>query len=253
MMSESMSESVSMAELAGWARAAGVPATLLDPAALTRILAHWARVEETGRIMNLTALKGRAGFVRLVVDSATAARVYDGRGPAVDIGTGAGYPGLVLAALYPASRWVLVDSVGKKARFVAGAATALGLDQVAVRPVRAEALAATDGGRFQFAVARAAGALPVVAELALPLLAVGGTALLMRGPAAAEELPAAAALLTRLGAVVDRVETLDLPEDQGRRALVVIKKAAPSGTEFPRHGARLGTAIPGSEDATALE
>ncbi len=248
-----MSESVSTAELADWARAAGVPAALLDPAALARIAAHWARVEETGRVMNLTALKGRAGFVRLVVDSATAARVYDGRSPAVDIGTGAGYPGLVLAALYPASRWVLVESVGKKARFVAEAAAAVGLERVEVRPVRAEALAATEGGRFQFAVARAAGALPVVAELALPLLAVGGSALLMRGPAAVEELPAAAALLTRLGAVVDRVETLELPEGQGRRALVLLRKTAPSGTEFPRHGARLGTATPRSENATALE
>lgn len=242
-MSEAMGESVSVAELADWARAAGVPATLLDPAALTRILAHWARVEVTGRVMNLTALKGRAGFVRLVVDSLTAARVYDGWGPAVDIGTGAGYPGLVLGALYPASRWVLVESVGKKARFVAEAATALGLDHVVVRPVRAEALAATDGGRFQFAVARAAGVLPVVAELALPLLAVGGTALLMRGPAAAEELRAAAALLTRLGAVVDRVETLELPEDQGRRSLVVIKKVVPDGKGFPRHQGSSGRPV----------
>ena len=238
-----VSEAVSAAELAAWADAAGVAAGLLDPAALARILEHWARVEETGRVMNLTALKGRAGFVRLVVDSLTAARVYDGRGPAVDIGTGAGYPGLVLAALYPAARWVLVDSVGKKARFVAEAAAMLGLRQVEVRPVRAEALAAKGTERFQFAVARAAGALPVVAELALPLLAVGGAALFMRGPAAAEEVASARELLERLGGRVDRMETLELPEEQGRRTLVVVKKSAPSGPEFPRLGGRLGTPV----------
>ena len=241
-----MRESVTAAELAAWARAAGVPASLLDPAALARILAHWAQVEDVGRRMNLTALKGRAGFVRLVVDSATAARVYDGQGPAVDIGTGAGYPGLVLAALFPSTPWVLVDSVGKKARFVAESASALGLAHVDVRPVRAEALAVHERERFQFAVARAAGALPVVAELALPLLAVGGTALFMRGPAADEELRPVSALLHRVGGVVDRVETLELPEQQGRRALVVIKKTAPSGLEFPRSGGRLGAPLAGS-------
>ena len=238
-----LSEAVSREELAAWGEAAGVPAGLLDPAALARILEHWGRVEETGRVMNLTALKGRAGFVRLVVDSLTAARVYDGRGPAVDIGTGAGYPGLVLAALYPASRWVLVDSVGKKARFVAEAARTLGLRQVEVRAVRAEALAAHGTERFRFAVARAAGALPVVAELALPVLAIGGAALFMRGPGAAEEVASVRRLLECLGGRVDRMETLELPEAQGRRTLVVVKKTGPSGIGFPRSGGRLGTPV----------
>ena len=233
-------ESVSAEELSALGQAAGVSPSLLGPEALSRIVEHWRLVQEAGRVMNLTALKGRAGFVRLVVDSLTAGRVYRGEGPAVDIGTGAGYPGLVLAALYPEAPWVLVDSVGKKARFVSEVAAALGLQHVTVENVRAEALTATRAGAFRFAVARAAGALAVVSELAVPLLAVGGTALLMRGPAGERELGEAAPLIRRLGAEAERVEVLDLPGGEGRRALVVLKKREPSGQEFPRRGPRLG-------------
>lgn len=233
-------ESVSTEELSAWGQAVGVSPDLLSSEALSRILEHWRLVEEAGRVMNLTALKGRAGFVRLVVDSLTAARAYRGEGPAVDIGTGAGYPGLVLAALYPTASWVLVDSVGKKARFAAQASHALGLAHVRVHQARAEALGPDTREAFQFAVARAAGALGVVAELAVPLLAVGGTALLMRGPAGDSELEAANPLIRRLGAEVARVDRLELPQGEGARILVVLAKAEPSGPEFPRRGSHLG-------------
>jgi 16S rRNA (guanine527-N7)-methyltransferase len=201
-------------------------------------------VQDANRHVNLTALSGRSGFIRLVVDSLTAARAYDGGAHGVDVGSGAGYPGLVLAALYPEAPWTLVESVQKKARFLSEAAAALGLGRVRVVAARAEALAASQREGFGFAVARAVGSLPLVAELTVPLVAVGGAILLMRGPEGAQELHRTAPFLHRLGAGAPNLDTLDLPEEAGRRVLVGMRKIAETPPRYPRRGGALGRWAP---------
>jgi len=232
---------ISASQLKAWAAAVGV---IVNDDAAQRIVAHWDRVQAVGRTMNLTSLCGASGFVRLVVDSLTAARVYEGQSPAVDVGSGAGYPGLPLAALYPKALWWLVESVGKKARFLDAAVRELSFGNVRVRAERAEVLAGPTRERCQFAVARAVGSLAMVAELTVPLVQPGGTVLLMRGPEGRREAGATSEFLRRLGARVHRLDELDLPEGEGHRVLVVLEKVSATPAKFPRQGGQLGRLAP---------
>lgn len=234
-------EEISVTQLKAWAAEFGVS---VDDGAAHRILAHWDRVEAVGRTMNLTSLRGRSGFVRLVVDSLTAARIYTGQSPAVDVGSGAGYPGLPLAALYPHAVWWLVESVRKKARFVEATVEDLGFSSVRVAGERAEALTVPMRERCQFAVARAVGSLPLVAELTVPLVEAGGVVVLMRGADGRGESAAASELLARLGARVRQLDELELPEGEGRRVLVVLEKVSATPPKYPRQGSGLGRVVP---------
>jgi 16S rRNA (guanine527-N7)-methyltransferase len=118
----------------------------------------------------------------------------------MDLGTGGGLPGLVLAMGAPEIRWTLVDSVGKKVQAVRGFAATLGLNNVEVVQGRAESLGREPGwrGRFDGVVARAVAPLPVLLELARGFLADGGTLAAVKGPAWEEELTAAADALVAL-------------------------------------------------------
>jgi 16S rRNA (guanine527-N7)-methyltransferase len=113
-----------------------------------------------------------------VVDSLTAVRVLEGHRPRriVDLGSGGGFPGIPLVAVLPFTRGILVESVGKKARFLTTVVTALGLgDVLEVEPVRAESLSAGRVGRAETVVARAVAPLAELIELAFPLLPQGGS------------------------------------------------------------------------------
>lgn len=129
----------------------------------------------------------------------------------MDLGTGAGIPGLVLACRFPDSRWVLVDSVQKKARAVEGFATALGLDNVEVIVGRAEDLARNPAlrGVFDGVVVRAVAVLAVVAELARGFVKPGGCLVAMKGPSWRSEAVAAGGAFERLGWVDVHAERLD--------------------------------------------
>lgn len=119
----------------------------------------------------------------------------------IDVGSGAGFPGLPLAIALPWCRLTSLEATGKKARFQEKVAAALGLRNVTVIHDRAESLAHRDEYReaFDAAVARALAALPVVAELALPFLKVGGHAIAWKGPGADPEIAPARAACEKLG------------------------------------------------------
>lgn len=212
-----------------------VPAPGLD-----RVLAHWQLVENARRRLNLTTLRGRAALIRLILDSLSSLLVYRGQSPAIDIGSGAGYPGMVLAAVYPESRWTLVESIRKKAAFLTEAARVLSLDHVDVVAERAEALGRTRRNCYRWATARAVGSFSQVTEMALPLLAEGGHFLAMRGPKGRQEMEGSGAALSLLGARVVEAKSLTLPEGEGERWLIVVQKEGPTPEKFPRHGGSLG-------------
>lgn len=214
----------------------------ISAAARGRILAHWLLVRKAAAFMNLTALHDitDATVIRLIVDSLSAARWYDGEGPAADVGSGAGYPGLVLAALFPATPWTLIESRRKKAAFLESAASALALPQVEVAALRAEEVGRRSRGRYAFVVARAVGTLPLVAELGLPLLREGGRLLAMRGPEGSREVESGAVAVDRLGGAIEAVDRVDLPAEQGDRVLVVVGKRRPTPEKFPRRTGALG-------------
>ena len=188
---------------------------------------------------NLTAITDREGvYVRHFLDS-LALVPFLGEAPdsLVDLGTGAGLPGLPLKLLWPELAVTLVDSVGKKTAFLAHLVARLGLDGVRVVTARAEELGRDPRERecYAVAVARAVADLRVLAEYGLPLLRVGGRLLAPKGASAHDEAAAAGRALSLLGGEVAGIERVELP-GLDPRALVVISKVAPTDWRYPRPG-----------------
>ena len=199
-----------------------------------------ARLLAANRRVNLTRVTEPAEIARLhLLDSLAALPLIDGvmGSEAVDIGSGGGLPGLPLAMARPETRWTLVDSVGKKAAILEEFVEALGLRNVAVLSDRAEALGQAREHRERYAVAtaRACAALPVLAELALPLVAPGGLLIAWKGPLsdADDEVRRARVAIGQLGG--GRLSIVDpgLPVLGGHRLLTVPKERA-TAARFPR-------------------
>ena len=170
-----------------------------------------------------------------IADSLAGLEVPEFAPPALiaDLGAGAGLPGLVLAAVLPAARVVLVESAGRKCDFLRDAAAAMGLANAEVVCERAEAW--SDGlGRCDVVSARALAALPVLCEYAAPLLRDGGVLVAWKGAVEDPEAADAAAAARHLGLTADPVRAVVPFPGSERRTLHVLRKTAPTPPEFPR-------------------
>ncbi|HMQ29129.1 MAG TPA: 16S rRNA (guanine(527)-N(7))-methyltransferase RsmG [Chloroflexaceae bacterium] len=186
---------------------------------------------------NLTAIGDREGvYVRHFLDSlALAPQLGPAPGSLIDLGTGAGFPGVPLKLLRPELKLTLVDSVGKKTAFLVHLVSRLGLRDARVVTARAEELGRDPAERERYGVvtARAVADLRVLAEYGLPLLGVGGRMLAPKGAGAQEEAAAAARAIGLLGGELAAVEPVALPGVEPR-ALVIIAKVAPTDRRYPR-------------------
>ncbi|GAC1592217.1 MAG: 16S rRNA (guanine(527)-N(7))-methyltransferase RsmG [Candidatus Velthaea sp.] len=197
------------------------------PELIERLAAYGALVLDVNRTTNLTAARDPESFAAQILDALTLAQ--DVRGELIDIGSGAGLPGIPLA-IASGRRVTLVDSVKKKAAFLRTAIERLGLEGEAVDS-RAESLGRDSlyRERYGSATARAVSTAPTVAELTLPFLAVGGRALLQRGVMEAGEREALTDAARMLGGELIEERLLG-----GDRRLLVIVKAVPTQARFPR-------------------
>ncbi|NJN49167.1 MAG: 16S rRNA (guanine(527)-N(7))-methyltransferase RsmG [Alkalinema sp. RL_2_19] len=154
----------------------------------------------------------------------------------VDIGTGAGFPGLPIAIAKPDWKLTLVDSTRKKVKFVQQTATMLGLTGVDALSDRAEQLGHSKYYRAQYDLAtiRAVANPAVCIEYVMPLLRVGGTAILYRGQWTDEDAAMCERAVTALGGKVDRIETFETPLTNGARSCAYLKKLTPTTNEYPR-------------------
>jgi 16S rRNA (guanine527-N7)-methyltransferase len=191
--------------------------------------------------VNLTAItEEREAIVKHFVDSLTAVKLLDFDDRArplrvIDIGTGAGFPMIPLLILHPHWKVTLVDSVGKKLNFVRQALETIGL-QAEVVHGRAEDLAWDPNRRerYDLGIARAVADMPVLAELLLPFVKVGGQMIAMKGPSVDEELQRGAKAIRAMGGGPPEVTTLTLPDDAGDRSLVHILKGTGTPKQYPR-------------------
>lgn len=230
--------------------AAGLGVTVDDTAAerldvYARLLVEW------NERMNLTAITDPIGIVlKHFVDSLSAAPLLP-TGPfsLIDVGTGAGFPGVPLAILRGDMRLTLLDSLNKRLIFLEELCRAVGVSAVRVH-ARAE-----EGGRdpmlreqFDVATARAVAALPVLCELCLPFVKVGGRFIAMKGPDGDREQQEAARAVQTLGGRFAAAHAVQLPapEEEGgvsERRLIVVEKAVSTPKRYPRPNAKKAVPI----------
>ncbi|HEY58045.1 MAG TPA: 16S rRNA (guanine(527)-N(7))-methyltransferase RsmG [Anaerolineae bacterium] len=189
--------------------------------------------------VNLTAIREpEAVDAKHFLDSLSCLRVL-GRRPEqriVDVGTGAGFPGLVLKIACPSWEVTLVEAVGKKVAFCRHIVETLGLEGVEVLHTRAEELGHDPAHReaYDWAVARAVARLPILAEYLLPLVRVGGAMLAQKGETGPAEAQEAEYAIRVLGGELDRVVPVEVPGVAEDRYLIVVRKVAPTPARLPR-------------------
>lgn len=193
---------------------------------------------EWNQKFNLTAITDRHEMqLKHFYDSLTCLRAIPPEAKSlIDIGCGAGLPGIPLKIMLPGLKLVLADSVGKKVEFCRLAAQELGLTNVIALHARAEDLGQDKAHREQYdwAVARAVAPLPVLAEYLLPLLRVGGSMLAQKGSSAAGELEQANKAIRVLGGGQAKLDTFELPVTHDQRALIQVVKERNTPAQYPR-------------------
>jgi 16S rRNA (guanine527-N7)-methyltransferase len=188
---------------------------------------------------NLTAIRDVEGIrIKHFLDSLTCLQVmkpiHNER--IIDVGTGAGFPGIPLKIIYPGLKLTLVESVGKKAGFCKHMVEILHLENVDVLTLRAEEVGRLSNHRAQYdwALARAVASLPILSEYLIPLLKIGGHMLAQKGESAYAEAQASENAFKLLGAELQRIEKITLPGVADERFLVVAKKTAATPALYPR-------------------
>ena len=197
---------------------------------------------ERNTAVNLTAITEPQDIARKhFLDSFTAfaVRRWTGRERVVDVGSGAGFPGLALRIALPKIRVTLVESVGKKARYLEAACALLGLTDVEIRNERAEALGRERRDTYDVGTARAVGTLGMVNEYLLPFLRIGGDAIVWKGRVDAELAGAQKACVALGGEIASIVPTasLGVGDVLPGRNLVVVRKTRATPLRYPRTSA----------------
>ena len=206
-----------------------------------RFRAYYEYLEEMNRVMNLTAIKGEEDVARLhFLDCAAAlgAAEFSGRS-VIDVGAGAGFPGIVLRLLAPDISLTLLDSQKKRVDFLAAACTRLSLTDVSCVHMRAEEAPDEQRGSFDIAVSRAVARLNVLAELCLPFVRVGGVFLAMKGPEPEEEEAEARRAVEVLGGELLPRCGYVVPGTDLRRTVLIVKKVKETPKNYPRRFAKI--------------
>ena len=213
----------------------------LDSSKADQLLTFAEMLLEKNQVMNLTAITEPVDVAQLhLLDCAAVLTLADLKGKTVvDVGTGAGFPGMPLQILEPTAKLTLLDSLNKRIGFLQEVCDALNLKHTRCVHSRAEEYARDHREKFDYATSRAVAALNVLCELALPMVKVGGAFLAMKSVDCDEELRQAKSAIVQLGGTVESVRDYTIPGTDVRHRLITIRKVKSSPTSFPRAFARI--------------
>ena len=189
-------------------------------------------------VMNLTAITEDTQVAKLhLLDSLTVLCCADLRGKTlIDVGCGAGFPGVPLAIACPEAKITLLDSLGKRVKWLEQTLPQLGIQAECVT-ARAEEAVAQRRESYDFATSRAVARLNILLELTAPYVKVGGAVLAMKGAAAKEELGECAGALKKLGLKLEEVREFSI--DGTSHAVIVLRKVSPTPKQYPRRYAKI--------------
>ena len=220
---------------------AGLPQVGADPGCIPALERFADLLLEKNQVMNLTAITEPEAVATLhLLDSLSVWQAADLAGKSlIDVGTGAGFPGLPLRLAHPEIRLTLLDSLNKRVEFLREVCSQLGLEDVKCVHGRAEEFAAGHREQFDGAVSRAVADLRVLSELCLPLVKVGGVFLSMKSTDCEEELNAAKGAIRALGGRTERVVDYPIPATDVVHRIIVIRKLSPTPARYPRRFAQI--------------
>jgi len=203
------------------------------------LLTYEKELQEWNQKFNLTAIRDVESIrVKHFLDSFSCVLAWGATPPTslIDVGTGAGFPGLALKILYPNMKLTLVESVGKKTTFCQHVVSVLGLEHVNILKARAEELGQDRHYRekYDWAVARAVANLNVLSEYLLPLIKIGGTMLAQKGESGPAEAQSAEGAMKILGGKLKQLIPVNLPGVVDDRYLVLVEKVAATPHNYPR-------------------
>ena len=212
-----------------------------DEETLGRFRVYYENLEKYNRVMNLTAITGEEDAARLhFLDCAALLEAGELRGKSlIDVGTGAGFPGMVLKILCPELKLTLLDSLDKRLDFLRDTCERLGFADVTLVHARAEEPPEGFRESFDYASARAVARLNVLCELCLPYVKPGGAFLAMKGPELDAEIKEAYVALKTLGGTVERQIAYSIPGTDFDHRIALIRKTASSPKKYPRRWAQI--------------
>jgi 16S rRNA (guanine527-N7)-methyltransferase len=203
---------------------------------LAQLEDFYVRVRETNKVMNLTTITEPEEFAyKHFLDCASLLTVQDFSGRSVvDVGCGAGFPGMPLKLLCPACSVTLLDSLGKRIRFLQECIEEMGLTGIEAVHGRAEEFAKNHRESYDCAVSRAVARLTMLAELSLPLVKVGGLFIAMKSKDSDEEIQEAQRAIALLGGEIESIEDVLIPKTDIVHRLVIIRKKKSTPARYPR-------------------
>lgn len=207
----------------------------LDDDKLLKFNKYYEILIAKNEVMNLTAITEHDEvYIKHFYDSLTIGKYLKGNESICDVGSGAGFPSIPLAIMYPNIKVTIIDALNKRINFLNDLVKELNLDNVIALHYRAEEYALEKRGCFDVVCARAVAALPILCELCMPLVKANGYFIAMKGSNALDEVNSSKNAIKLLGGIIGKIDELQLPYDMGDRTIVVIDKLSETNKKYPR-------------------
>ena len=214
----------------------------LDDISLERFEKYYRILVETNEKMNLTAITEKEEvYCKHFLDSLEITRALDVKDSITlcDVGSGAGFPSIPIAIVNDNCKVTIIDALNKRINFLNGLVKELGLNNVEALHKRAEDYAKEKREFFDVVTARAVARLNILVELCLPLTKIGGKMIAMKGSSGQEELEEAKKAILTLGGKIEKVINVELPDDMGKREIIIISKIKNTPNKYPRAFAKI--------------